>query len=67
MTPKRLKKDLVIPAGTVFNQAPIKTVNSGRGIEAIIGLSDNTAGSLTYFPDDDPDEMAEWFEEVKED
>ena len=57
----RLKKDIVIPAGTVFGQAPTKKVMNGPHIEHILGLTKDTSGSLIYALDDDPS-LDEWFE-----
>ena len=44
-----LKKDIVIPAGTVFDTAATKTERVGDGhIEFIFGLSKDTSGSIHY-------------------
>ena len=62
----RLKKDLVIPAGTMFGEAPTRTHHVGDGhIDHVFGLSDNTHGTVTYCLGDDPDQMGEWFELVE--
>lgn len=66
MTQKVLLKDIVIPAGTVLDVAPSKTVRAGDDhFECIIGLSDNTSGSFTYCMNDDPDVLAEYFTDLK--
>lgn len=66
-----LRRDIVIPAGTLFSRAPIKTERFGEGhIQCDIGLSKDTSGSLTYCLDDSIDEkqfnllMKEWFLEI---
>lgn len=60
---KRLMKDIVIPAGTIFKDAPVKTQRAkGEFMECIIGLSRNTAGSLVY--EAQHKELSEWFEDV---
>jgi len=61
-----LIKDLVIPAGTVFDKAPFKTERPGDGcVQAIIGLTDNTSGSIEYWLDNDEEQMREWFRVLK--
>ena len=62
-----LKKDIVIPAGTRFEKAPVRTERVGEGhIDAVFGLSKNTSGVVEYFLDDGTDvkEMEEYFEWV---
>lgn len=66
MMEKVLIKDLVIPAGTVFRDAPVKTERHSKGcVQATIGLSDNTSGDVTYWIDDDQEELREWFRDVQ--
>lgn len=67
----RLKRDIVIPAGTVFGQAPVRTerVVSDEpydgSIETIIGLTRDSFGSLVYSLDPaDREALGEWFEEL---
>jgi len=56
---KVLLKDIVIPAGTVFYDAPIRTERTpGCHIDAVIGLTNNTSGVITY---EVSDELGEWF------
>jgi hypothetical protein len=63
--PLRLKKDLVIPAGTVFNTASVYTERYGEGhVQAVFGLSPNTSGDITYDVSGDIAELEEWFEVV---
>ena len=64
MKDKVLIKDIVIPAGTVFTQAPIRTERHGDGhIIADFGLSKDTAGSIEYDMDDE--ELKEWFVDLQ--
>lgn len=59
-----LKKDIVIPAGTVFHPASCKTVRFQDGhAVACIGLTKDSTGDLNYFVDPDDEELKEWFEE----
>jgi len=61
-----LIKDLVIPAGTVFGEAATHTARLGDGhIEATIGLTGNTSGSVHYYTGDDQEELREWFRELR--
>lgn len=56
---KVLLKDIVIPAGTIFDDAPTKTSRTyGCYVESIVGLTRNTAGSFIY---EVSDELNEWF------
>jgi len=58
---KVLVKDLVIPAGTIFTDAPVKTIRNGECGQAVIGLTKNTIGFLEYYFDDDKELLMEWF------
>lgn len=62
-----LKKDLVIPAGSKFTRAPVKTERAGRGhIQHTFGLTRDTSGDVEYcIADMTPEELAEWFEVVE--
>ena len=64
----KLKKDIVIKAGTVFDCVDGESRKYYEGnYSHLIGLTDNTSGELVYGINTDfPDEEAEWFEEVKE-
>lgn len=56
-----LKKDLVIPAGTVFECCDGVTRRFANGnFEATIGLTKNTCGSLVYGFEDEL--LEEWFD-----
>jgi len=60
----RLKKDIVIPAGTILNEAPGAVENFGEDHFIVdIGLTNNTCGGFTYCIDE-LEELNEWFEEV---
>ena len=60
---KRLLKDIVIPAGTVFSQSAWKTVrHGGDHFTHTIGLSSDSSGDLTYCIDDPALDC--WFEDV---
>ena len=68
---KVLIRDLVIPAGTVFDTAPTSTTRADDCfVEAVIGLTKNTYGTVTYCVNDDdfPKDMKKlkkWFRDVK--
>ena len=62
---KVLIKDIIIPAGTVFNSAPVKTKRFGDDhIQAIIGLSKDSSGSIEYCLDG-MDNEKEYFVDLK--
>lgn len=58
----RLKRDIVIPAGTIFDDAPRRIDMAQGHIEHVLGLTKDSAGSLCYFLDPDDETLAEWFE-----
>ena len=59
---KVLLKDLVIPAGTVFSEAPTRTERIADGcVQATIGLTANTSGTVEYWCDTDDPDLREWF------
>jgi len=61
-----LLQDIVIPKGTVFSPAPIKTERSPDHFECTIGLSKNTYGTITYCLDEeDQNELQDFFTELK--
>lgn len=63
---KVLLKDIVIPAGTVFRSAPQKTERDSSFGEAVIGLTNDSFGTVTYsIEGDDEEKLKEWFAEVK--
>ena len=56
---KVLLKDIVIPAGTIFTDAPARTERAdGCYVEHVLGLTKDTAGFLTYEVSAD---LGEWF------
>jgi hypothetical protein len=62
-----LLKPIVIPAGTVFSKAPVKSERIGDGhYSHVFGLSPDTSGDVCYFIDPEDSAMAEFFAEVKE-
>lgn len=64
---KVLLRDIVIPAGTVFDDAPTQTVRTpGVYGEAIIGLTNDTCGSITYECGAGDPELAAWFSDEGE-
>ena len=59
----RLKKDIVIKAGTVFETAPVKTERIGDGhVAHIFGLSKDTSGEISYCIESDDPDLQDWFE-----
>ena len=58
----RLKRDILIPAGTIMDDAP-RSVEMCRGhVEHILGFTKDTSGKLLYFIDPDDAALSEWFE-----
>jgi len=71
----RLKKDIVIKAGTIFDTAAEKVDRDSRCYsEVVIGLTKDTAGTLVYETGDehqwrDPKtrrQLSRWFERIPE-
>ncbi len=61
----RLKKDIIIPAGTIFKTAPRKTERFDDDVvDAIFALTDDTAGICEYAVDWGDPKIGEFFEEV---
>ena len=59
----RTKKDIVIPAGTEFHDAPVKTVRHTEHIETVLALGpDNTISVVVPLEDDE--HFDEMFEQV---
>lgn len=65
---KILLKNIIIPKGTVFRKAPIKTKRFGDGhFSAIIGLTKDTYGEFEYCMDEgDETALSEYFEDIDE-
>ena len=69
----KLKKDIVIPAGTIFDDAPNLTrYASSEFVEATfaVGDSKDTYGSIVYLvgtkDSKERDQVSEYFEEITE-
>lgn len=59
----KLKKDIVIPAGTKFTRAPLKTERCGKDhFQTTLGLTDDTVGFIEYSIGPDDEGLDEWFE-----
>lgn len=66
---KRLKRDIVIPAGTQFRQVPHGSTTTRYGddhYDHVIGLTADSCGTLTYLIDPRDPGLAEWFEDMAE-
>lgn len=62
----RLKKDIVIPAGTVFEDVRGLRVEYGsNSYEHTLGLTKDSHGTLVYGFDRDDPELWDWFEECE--
>lgn len=59
----KLLKDIIIPAGTIFNDAPTKTTRCNGHVECLVGLTDDSCGSFVYDMLSDKENISEWFEE----
>ena len=60
---KILKKDIIIPAGTVMEEAPAKAERMGDAhVGCTVKLSDKTAGFFSYCLKEDL--LEEWFDDV---
>lgn len=61
----RLKKDIVIPAGTIMDEAPRNIELSPGHFIYTVGLTPNTSGDFIYFfRGVEAEELKEWFEEI---
>lgn len=62
-----LKKDIVVPAGTVFESiCGRRSSYIDKCFSTLIGLTDDTSGELIYGIDELDEKMNDWFEEVCE-
>ena len=60
----RLKRDIVIPAGTELHACPHTRTYSAGNMEGLLGLSKDVTASFVFFPDDLTDKQrAELIEE----
>lgn len=58
----KLKQDIIIPAGTILDDAP-RTLAMCRGhVAYVIGLTKDSSGLMCYFVDPDDPALDEWFE-----
>jgi len=60
----RLKKDIVIPAGTIFKEAPLQIQYNEDCYAHTLGLTSDSHGDLIYCIERDDKALAEWFEDV---
>ena len=64
---KVLIKDIVIPAGTVFIDAPHITERAEGFGAATVGLTQDSFGTFTYdIEGDDSEKLKEWFVDIIE-
>lgn len=62
----RLKKDIVIPAGTILEHVNNLKVEYGRdNYEHIFGLTKDSSGSMIYGLDRADSALEEWFEDCE--
>jgi hypothetical protein len=62
---KVLKKDIIIPAGSIFTTAPRRTDRCDGHYIFDIGLTKDTCGSFIYYIDKgDEEELSDYFEDV---
>ena len=59
----RLKKDLIVPAGTLLSEAPEHISMASGHYEYVIGMGRDNTARLIVFLERDP-ETAEWLEKV---
>ena len=57
----RLKRDIIIPAGTILKPAPLRTSRSDGHFEHLIAIGKDNTATLTVFLQRDA-ETAEWLE-----
>lgn len=62
----RLKKDIVIPAGTMFTEAPLQIRYEEGCYSHTVGLTKNSSGDLVYCMDPMDKDLEEWFEPAQE-
>ena len=63
---KILKKDIIIPAGSVFVRivpGDITQYGSGNYVNTV-GLTKDSCGDFVYCVDENDDELDEWFEDI---
>lgn len=62
---RKLLRDIVVPAGTLFYDAPSLTTRAPGHFEATIALGPNVTGDVTFFLEDYPGEVEPWFHDPK--
>jgi len=66
MKSKKLKKDIVIPAGTVFQCCENMVLEAVRDTYTTsIGLTKDSDGEFVYSIDPDDPALDDWFEDIK--
>lgn len=61
----RLKKQIVIPAGTIFDDSVPESISFGDDtFEHVIGFGKNASGSLFVGAEPHDAEFQEWFETI---
>lgn len=62
----KLKKDIVIKAGTIFESAPVETVRGRDHVSHIVGFGRDSFGEFAVCvdPHDDP-KITKWFEVIE--
>lgn len=65
---KRLKKDIVIKAGTIFDCIDGRiSKHYTDNYSKLFGLTDDTYGEIIYSLDKDDEALHEWFEDIEGD
>jgi hypothetical protein len=63
----KLLQHIVIPAGTVFDTAPVKMILVPPHVEHTIGLTKNTHGTIIFSLDKlEAEELSGWFQIIEE-
>jgi hypothetical protein len=60
----RLKKDIIIPAGTVFHRGPENIQYSDNNYEHVVGIGKNNTMTVMAFDEPHDAETQEYFEVV---
>ncbi len=60
---KRLKKAIIIPAGTIFDDSPRKTMRRGEHVDAVIALTSDMTGIFSTALE--AGDEKEWFENLR--
>lgn len=66
MKKKKLLKDIIIPAGTVFTDESGCVSSFGNGMfGTVIGITKDSSGEFIYGIDNGDKSLNEWFEDIK--